>query len=130
MSAVLSSERTLQLAGIAGVLGRYAYRYCNELQLHTAIAGVLDEAGYRFEREYVLDAGNRADFFLNGLVIEVKVDGSLSSALRQVDRYSGLDAVQGVLLASTERWADRPLANTAQFRGRPFEMVRLRRQAL
>ena len=56
-----------------------------------------------------MDANNRADFWLDGLVIEVKVAGSLADALRQVGRYISLPQVRGVLLATTERWGERPL---------------------
>jgi hypothetical protein len=130
LNAILSSEQVLRLRGLARLLHGFAYRFANEAQLQEAVAGVLTDAGYTFERECVLDDKNRADFYLQGLVIELKVDGALSSALRQIDRYSHLDNVDAVLLASTERWADQSLQGKAEFHHKPFEMVRLRRHAL
>jgi hypothetical protein len=100
------------------------------VKLHEAIAEVLDQAGISFEREHILDAKNRADFWLDGLVIEVKVDGTLAEALRQVDRYIHLPQVTGVLLASTQRWAEAPLKDRPAWGGKAFQMVRLGRQAL
>jgi hypothetical protein len=112
---------------LARLLGGFSYRYASEVQLHERLEEVLQGEGMPFEREY------RTDFFLDGIVIEVKVDGSLSEAIRQVDRYLGLDVVRGVLLASTSRWAEAPLRadiRTKGWRGKPFAMARLRRQAL
>jgi hypothetical protein len=118
---------------LARLLGGFSYRYASEVQLHERLEEVLQGEGMPFEREYRIDDKNRADFFLDGIVIEVKVDGSLSEAIRQVDRYLGLDVVRGVLLASTSRWAEAPLRadiRTKGWRGKPFAMARLRRQAL
>lgn len=124
------SEYHMQLSALARTVGSFNYRYGSEVQLHEALAEVLGLAGYSFEREHVLDAKNRADFWLDGLVIEVKVDGTLSEALRQVDRYISLSQVRGVLLASTQRWASQPLTDRPAWQGKPFQMVRLGRQSL
>lgn len=80
-------EEQLQLKVIGRLLAGFGYRYGSEVQLHQALSTVLDQAGHAHDREYRLDASNRADFWLDGLVIEVKVAGSLADALRQVGRY-------------------------------------------
>lgn len=124
-------EAHLVLAHLTRCLGSYLYRYGSEVQLHESLAKVLDEAGYSYTREFVLDARNRADFLVvGGIVIEVKVDGTLSEALRQVDRYINLDQVTGVILASTQRWAAGALLERPAWKGKPFAMVRLGRQSL
>ncbi|RRW59566.1 hypothetical protein EGJ51_18035 [Pseudomonas fulva] len=121
----------LKLSHLTHYLGRYLYRYGSEVQLHEILAKVLNDAGYKYTRECVLDARNRADFLVEGgIVIEVKVDGALSEALRQVDRYINLDQVKGVILASTQRWADNPLVDRPAWQGKAFGMVRLGRQSL
>jgi len=124
--AVLQTTEALQaqmrLAHLSNTLCRYRYRYGNEEQLHVAIGEVLDQAGLPFTNEY--------DFWLDGLVIEVKVDGSLSAALRQCDRYLKLPHVTGLVLASTQRWASKPLEAKPNWAGKPFAMIRLVRQAL
>lgn len=126
-----SHEAHLVLAHLSRLLASYLYRYGNEIQLHENLAKVLDEAGYRYTREHVLDAHNRADFLVEGgIVIEVKVDGALSEALRQVDRYINQESVVGVILASTQRWAATPMADRPAWKGKPFAMVRLGRQSL
>lgn len=123
----------LELRRLAVLLGGYAYRFGSEVQLHEGIAEVLTVAGIAFEREVVADARNRMDFLVQGgLAIEVKVDGSFSQAITQVNRYCGLDGVHGVLLAATPRWAADRLGPPASgaFHGKPVEMAWLRRKAL
>jgi len=123
-------ETRIHLNAIANQLARYSYRYSNEARLHDAMAKVLESHDFAFEHEYVLDARNRADFWLNGIVIEVKVDGSLSDALRQVDRYINLPHVKGVILAGTPRWAGQALQEKPVWQDKPFQMIRLERQSL
>lgn len=123
-------EEQMQLQAIGRLLAGFGYRYGSEVQLHEALATVLAQAGHTAVREYRLDANNRADFWLDGLVIEVKVAGSLADALRQVGRYISLPSVRGVLLATTERWGDRPLVARPAWQGKAFNIIRLKRQAL
>lgn len=125
-----NSATVMRLRQVEGLLTTYAYRYGSEVQLHERMAQVLDAAGIPYEREKPLDAKNRADFWLDGLVIEVKVDGSLDQALAQVGRYIALPDVAGVLLACTRHWAAAPMRNRPTFHGKPFAMAYLRRQAL
>jgi hypothetical protein len=117
---------------MARALGTFSYRFSSEVKLHELLSGVLTESGYEFERERVLDPQNRADFFFpdTRIAIEVKVDGSVADALRQIDRYLHLDCVDAVLLASTQRWADTQLKERPAWQSKPFHMVRLRRQSL
>lgn len=124
------SEAQLILNAIANHLVGYAYRYSSETALHESLAKVLQAHGFEVVQEYTLDARNRFDFWVNGIVIEVKVDGSLSSALRQVDRYISLPEVTGVILAGTPRWAGEAMAQRPEWKGKPFKMIRLTRQFL
>lgn len=124
------SETQLILNSIANHLADYAYRYSSETALHESLGKVLQGQGFEVVREHRLDARNRFDFWVNGIVIEVKVDGSLSDALRQVDRYINLPDVTGVILAGTPRWAAEPLVQKPEWQGKPFKMIRLTRQFL
>ncbi|MFJ3487133.1 hypothetical protein ACIPL1_27495 [Pseudomonas sp. NPDC090202] len=118
------------LNAVANHLARYSYRFGSEIQLHERIAAVLERHGIEHQRERVLDAKNRADFWIDGLVIEVKVDGAMSEALRQVSRYINLPHVTGVILAGTPRWAAQPLTEQPGWQDKPFQMIRLARQSL
>lgn len=132
------SEMHVRLRALVSLLGGFNYRYGSEVQLHATLGQVLLEAGIEFVREFQLDAENRADFWLplgglTGLVIEVKVDGSISEALRQVGRYAALERVQAVLLASTCRWAKPELQGVPTaggWGGKPAAIVHLPRQSL
>jgi hypothetical protein len=124
------NEVHMRLSSLAKLLGGVRYRYGSEVQLHEVMADLLTGAGYEFVREHRLDAKNRADFWLDGIVIEVKVDGSAGDALRQVDRYISLPQVQGVLLAGTPVWASTPLAKYPAWQDKAFHLTRLQRQAL
>ncbi len=122
---------TGKMVGIGGILYGYAYRYSSETQLHKIIAGILDDAHIQYTHEYCLDSSNRVDFWLeDGMLIEVKVDGSYPEAMRQIDRYCALEAVTGVILASTQRWAGRYDGEVQEIHGKPVMVVRLRRQVL
>ena len=125
-----ASSLHMRLSALSKLLGGFRYRYASEEKLHAVMGGLMREAGHTFQHEYRLDQHNRVDFWLDGLVIEVKVDGSIGDAMRQVERYIGLPQVQGVLLAGTPSWASTPLLKRPAFHGKPFHMVRLQRQAL
>lgn len=116
---------------IAILLGGFRYLFGDEYQLQAAVAKVLSDAGETVTRELILDRKNRADVMLaEGLLVEVKVDGSLSEALRQCERYSALDSVRGVVLAASVSWARRGLVARPRMGGKPFAMVYLPRQSL
>jgi len=130
MTVTLAPE--LVLRDVASKLASYRYMFANEVQLHEAMAEVLSQNGIAHQREKVLDSRSRVDFWLSdfAMVIEVKVDGSLGEAARQIGRYCTLDVVQGVLLASTKLWARQPLKTRPTLSGKAFHMVHLQRQSL
>lgn len=116
---------------VADLLTRYRFRYRNEDQLQERLAELLKQHGVGFCREYRIDAANRFDFLLpHGVVLEVKVKGSLADALRQVDRYLALPQVNCVILAGTPRWAAESLPERPDWAGKGFHMVKLERQSL
>lgn len=119
---------SLLLRSVVELLPRFSYRYGNEVALHQAMSEVLTGAGIEFERERVAGPKDRFDFFLPpGIVIEAKVNGSLSEALRQCDRYAARDDVQAVVLVTTKAWGrTRALKPDAQLHGKPLRMVTLR----
>ena len=90
------------LAGITAV-------YRNEYDLQVAVGEVLAKFG-SVEREVsrVAAAGahfgrDRFDFFLDRrLVVEVKIDGSLSQLTRQIVRYLAHHDVEGVIVVTSK----------------------------
>ena len=130
VSAVSLVNDKSAVTAVARVLGNYLYRYSCEIDLQDRMQEVLEGAGYAVGRERILDSRSRIDLWLDGIVVEVKVDGSLSSALRQIGRYMKHPDVRGIVLASTERWASQPLSHPPEWGGKPFVMFRVRRQSL
>ena len=118
-------EPVIQLRAIVELLLRFHYRFATEQALRDGIAEVLTAGNFTFEREFIASASERFDFLVvPGIVIEAKVDGSLSTALYQVDRYAALPDVRAVLLASTCRWADTTVLPD-RLRGKPLRLVHL-----
>lgn len=87
-------------AEIATKLSHYTYRYSSEKDLQDGIADILSP---EFKREAVLTAMDRPDFFHEaaGIVIEVKIKGSIGRTLHQLERYAALDVVKGIVLVTT-----------------------------
>ena len=122
-AAVVDARRQLALATLERTLGLYRYRLSSEKHVQDGIAQVLEQHGYRAEREKIAGA-DRFDFYLptERIVIEVKVDGSLPEALRQAERYCAQADVDAVVIASTKRW--RTVA-PLEFRGAAVVVVPL-----
>lgn len=114
---------------ICTVLPKYNYRFANEAQLHDRIASVLTAEGMHFEREVAIDK-DRYDFLCDGgVVIEVKVDGAITDAIRQVDRYCEREDVRAAVIVSARSWRALPSTNSLVLRGRPVHLIHLSRQA-
>lgn len=127
---VRPAAAAMRLRVLAARLGGFAYRFGDEVQLHGILADVLIRSGeFGFIREYAANKKDRFDFWFGeeGLVIEVKVDGSLSAALRQIDRYTQVPTVRGVLLAHTPSWSE---VEISSLRGVPVLATHLQRQCL
>ena len=130
-AAIADTAVEFRVRRVATLLGGYRYLFGDEYQLQEAVATVLTGAGEEVRRELILDRKNRADVMLqDGILVEVKVDGSLSAALRQCERYSALDSVHGIVLAASVAWARRGLVSRPLMGGKPFALVHLARQLL
>jgi hypothetical protein len=118
-------ETTLQK--IVRVLPMYKYQFTNEHVLQRGIAGALGLHQVRYSREYIASERDRFDFWCeDSVAIEAKIRNSMSAALRQVDRYCELDAVQGVVIVASLKWArtDRP---QLELRGKPVVIMQVGR---
>lgn len=105
--------------------GRFSYR--NELQLHDGIVIALNTAGIPVDasmREVRLSVGERIEFLLAGLGIEVKVDGPTHAVWRQLARYAASDQVRELLLVTTR--ARHAVGAPTELRGKPVTVLVLR----
>lgn len=87
---------------IIRVMRTYSFPLSDEKAAQAAIAGALDTAAIRYEREVRLGDGDVIDFmFDGGLGMEVKLRGAGRMAIwRQLERYARHDSVKALLLAS------------------------------
>lgn len=80
-----------------------------ERALQDVVASVLSEAGISFRREEAIaqdrlfGKGNRPDFMVGGVVVEVKVDHSGPALVRQLARYADVEGVTAIILVTTSR---------------------------
>jgi len=99
---VFSNYKMLtRLNRLSQVIGSKSYRFCNEKELQDGIEQVLYYAGYTLKREVILSSRDRIDFVVDHIGIEIKVDGSTSSVIRQVHRYAQYDELDAILVVTT-----------------------------
>lgn len=107
------------------VLKGYRFRTTSERELQDGIGQALTAAGISFEREKRLSAYDRPDFFIDGLVIEVKCKGTWRAGLSQAMRYSEHGDVTEVALIGTCRWLDMR-GMPQKVSGKPLHFLKLR----
>jgi hypothetical protein len=100
---------------VTGAIASRRFRLLNEAALQISIAAVLDAERIRYAREVTLDEAGRIDFLVGppdaraGIGIEVKIDGSISSLVRQLQRYADHERVVAlVVVVSRRRLANLP----------------------
>lgn len=119
------NSTSTQMVRLQQLLGGHLYRFGDEAGLQAGIEQVLLTAGIEYQREHQIDAHNRFDFVVDGIVLEVKIKGSLPEAARQCYRYQRLPDVRGVMLLATPSWAR--TGWLPEQLGTPLMMVKLRR---
>jgi hypothetical protein len=97
-----------------------------EYDLQAKIADALLAAGIEFEKEHVLGAGSRVDFFTtDGIAIEVKKGKPNRSRLMdQIERYAAFDEVRSIVII-VETSLRIPTARTLN--GKPCEVLGLQK---
>lgn len=92
MSAAL--ERVMR------VIGDLRHELSSEAVVQESIERALQNAGLEYEREAVLGPGNRVDFLVLGIAVEIKRKASARLIWRQLCRYAGSERVDAVLLVT------------------------------
>lgn len=88
------SEKTISL------LSRARLDLSSEAALKMQMRALFSKHGLLYIPEYVLDAKNRPDFFLDGVGIEVKIRGAKMAIYRQCERYCAFDAIKELILVT------------------------------
>jgi hypothetical protein len=103
-SVELMSDGTATDFGIGAIvkaLIAHRYNIAHEADLQLAIGDVLEGYGFLIQREVELSRGDRIDFMVGSLGIELKVKGAQNAVIRQLQRYAASDRVSALLLVTT-----------------------------
>lgn len=85
---------------VVAVLKRARLATGREDDTQVDVARALTAADIAFQREHRLTNADRLDFWLDGLVIEVKLRGSKAAIFRQLERYARHPDVRAILLVT------------------------------
>lgn len=85
---------------LCDLLGKYRFRYANEIALQDGIQIVLRAENLEFSREVVLSGRDRIDFMVGSIGLEVKVGHPLAQVMQQIHRYAQQEQVSELLLVT------------------------------
>lgn len=88
---------------ITSLLARYQIIGTSEAMVQERIEKALDKEGVEHRREVELAPGDRIDFMVGTVGVEVKTKGTRSQIIRQLGRYVRSDEVKEIVLAATSR---------------------------
>lgn len=108
----MSDRATRIFNAVSGAVRASLLRFDDEAGLQRGLAEVFRRYGFDFDDEVRLSDSDRVDFLVGerdtawgegpGVAVEVKVDGTMMAAARQVQRYMHSERVAGVLLVTTK----------------------------
>lgn len=102
-------------------MGRYRIPASSEAEAQRGVEMALTAAGIPFEPQRVIAAGERLDLMCDGVAIEIKVRGSRTAIMRQLERYASHPDVTGTILVTATAW---PLLS-GEIGDKPFRAVLL-----
>jgi hypothetical protein len=88
---------------VSDLLARYRIMGVAEAVVQDQIERALRQEGVAYEREVELAPGDRIDFMVGPVGVEVKTKGTRAQIIRQLARYVRNDRVEGIVLAATSR---------------------------
>ena len=108
---------------LIATLSRLRFRYATEKDLQDGFEKVFREKGIPFRREVEISSKDRLDFLVDGgIVLEVKIKGSLPELVRQIARYARHETIREILVVGTPRWIPQV---PAAIEGKPVYGLRL-----
>lgn len=93
----------MKFEAVRAALEGRAVRTTDENELANVVERLFEEANVDYEREVRLSSRDRVDFLVDRVAIELKVEGSASQIIRQLDRYAQSDRVDHLVLVTTRR---------------------------
>jgi hypothetical protein len=85
---------------IVEILEAYEFDLSSEGDLQDGISQVLDREGIDYDREVRLSPQDRIDFLIDDVGIEVKINGSITSVVKQLQRYAKSDRITSLILVT------------------------------
>jgi hypothetical protein len=120
----LQTHTSATLQGVRGLIADYRVPVSSEASLQAVIFDILtrEMPSALWQREFRFNAKDRIDLWspVFGVGIEVKIDGGLPGVIRQLQRYTVHDCVNGLALVTT-KW--RLLLEADTIGGKPFDSV-------
>lgn len=109
---------------VCSALAKYSFVAHDERDLYPSLEACLTAAGLTYVRERVLTPKSRVDFYFPGtnLAMEVKVQGTPATILRQITRYCEVSEVGLLLLVTTVGKLSRVPETIA---GKPVRAIRI-----
>ncbi|MCK4815729.1 hypothetical protein KA005_08165 [bacterium] len=92
----------------------------SEKVLQSEIAVALSQNGIKAESEYRFTSKDIADFFIDGIAIEVKIKGSASEIFKQCERYCQFEDVRELILIT-----NRSMGFPEEINGKPCYVLNL-----
>ena len=89
------------LCAVRAALAGARFLTFDEAGLQRAVAHELDRHGLAYQREKRFGSRDRVDFFVDGVVLELKVKAPAKAILRQVLRYAEHGDVRAIVVAGT-----------------------------
>lgn len=95
------AEMVERLHKIVEALLGYRYTFANEAELQAGIEAALKAEGIAYDREHRFARGDRVDFFIENIGLEVKIDSSVTEITRQLQGYAKDETVKGLILVTS-----------------------------
>ncbi len=109
-------------ASVVAAVRAQKYSYHDEAGLQAGVFTALETAGIPARREVRLSVADRVDVFVDGIAIEIKLAGSVTTVLGQLQRYAAYDAVSALVLVTTRA---RHRALPTGISGKPLTVVQV-----
>ena len=107
---------------LAELISGTRFRFSNEAELQDAIEKVLRSQSVTYVREHRLSVKDRIDFMAGSVGIEVKVESSASTVLRQLWRYAASPEVSALILVTSKA---RHMNMPGEITGKPVYVAHL-----
>lgn len=82
------------------ILSQQRFSVQNEKETQAEIADTLHRHNIKFSREHRLNEQSIPDFFIDGIVLEVKIKGNSKQIYRQCERYCQIEEVKSLILVT------------------------------